>query len=188
LKNDGQVNSDDIEQLVEASQRAERGAFDELVRLYQRRAMKVAVKVLGDSDEAAEAVQQGFVSAYLKIGKLRDASRFDAWLLKIVSNAAISRRRAVKRRFERIRIAEGYEDKNAVGPAENCKARELKEAIQQAMLKLSAKEARAIALFGLEDLSQKQVAEIMGCSVEAVRYHVYKARGKLKVLLKEYLE
>jgi len=110
------------------------------------------------------------------------------WLLKIVTNAAISRRRAAKRRFERIRITEGYEDKNAVGPAENSKARELKEAIQQAMLKLSAKEARAIALFGLEDLSQKQVAQIMGCSVGAVRYHVYKARQKLKVLLKEYLE
>ena len=182
------MNSSDIEQLVKASQRAERGAFDELVRLHQRRAMKAAVKVLGDANEAAEAVQQGFFAAYLKIGKLRDASRFDAWLLKIVANAAISRRRAAKRRFERIRDTEGYEDKNAVGPAENSRALELKEAIQQAMLKLSAKEARAIALFGLEDLSQMQVAQIMGCSVGAVRYHVYKARQKLKVLLKEYLE
>jgi RNA polymerase sigma-70 factor (ECF subfamily) len=182
------VNSSDIEQLVKASQRAERGAFDELVRLHQWRATKAAVKVLGDVNEAAEAVQQGFLTAYLKIGKLRDASRFDAWLLKIVANAAISRRRAAKRKFERIRITEGYEDKNVVGPVENSTALELKEAIQRAMLKLSAKEARAIALFGLEDLSQKQVAQIMDCSVEAVRYHVYKARGKLKVLLKEYLE
>ena len=56
------------------------------------------------------------------------------------------------------------------------------------MFRLSGKEARAITLFGLEDMSQRQVAEIMGCSVQAVRWHVFRARQKLKVLLKEYLE
>jgi RNA polymerase sigma factor (sigma-70 family) len=56
------------------------------------------------------------------------------------------------------------------------------------MLRLSKKEAKAITLFGLEDLSQKQVAEIMGCSVQAVRWHVFRARQKLKVLLRKYLE
>ena len=56
------------------------------------------------------------------------------------------------------------------------------------MLKLSEKEAKAMSLFGLNDLSHKEVAEIMGCSVEAVRWHVFRARQKLKVLLKEYLE
>ena len=65
---------------------------------------------------------------------------------------------------------------------------ELKEEIQRAMLKLSKKEAKAIALFGIEDLPREKVAEIMGCSTEAVRWHVFKARQKLKVLLKEYLE
>ncbi len=56
------------------------------------------------------------------------------------------------------------------------------------MSKLSKKEAKAIALFGIEDLSREKVAEIMGCSAEAVKWHVFKARQKLKVLLKEYLE
>jgi RNA polymerase sigma factor (sigma-70 family) len=55
------------------------------------------------------------------------------------------------------------------------------------MSKLSKREAKAIGLFGLQDLSQREVAEIMGCSVGAVRWHVYRARQKLKVLLKEYL-
>jgi len=56
------------------------------------------------------------------------------------------------------------------------------------MLRLSRKQAKAITLFGLEDLSQEQVSEMMGCSVEAVRWHVFRARQKLKVWLKEYLE
>ena len=182
------VNSSDIERLVEASQAGSRGAFDELVRMYQRRAMGVAVRLLGNAEEAGEAVQAGFVRAYLNIGKLKEPKRFEVWLLRIVTNAAISQRRAAKRRKEKIKIANAYgEDKKAISPVEKGIAEELKEAMQRAMLKLSKKEAKAIALFGLEDLSQSQVAEIMGCSVEAVRWYVFRARQKLKTLLKEYL-
>ena len=175
-------------ELVKASQAGERGAFDELVRLYQRRAMQVAVRLLGDANDAAEAVQAGFVKAYVKIGKLREPKRFENWLLRIVTNAAISQARAAKRRMEKIRIAEHRDDREASSPDERETAKELKEAIQRAMLQLSKKEAKAMSLFSLNDLSHSQVAEIMGCSVGAVRWHVFRARQKLRVLLKEYLE
>ncbi len=99
----------------------------------------------------------------------------------------ISQRRAAKRRLEKVKTADRYEDKKALSPLEKGIAEELKEAIAAAILKLSKKEAKAIALFGLEDLSHKEAAEIMGCSVEAARWHVFQARQKLKVLLKEYL-
>lgn len=188
MSNSPKVNAGDMERLVKASRAGEREAFDELVRLYQRRAMQVAVRMLGDANEAAEAVQTGFVKAYLSIGKLREPKRFEFWLLRIVANAAVSRARAAKRRAEKISIAEYCEDKKTPSPVQTQSAEELKEAIRWAILKLSKKEAEAIALFGLEDLSQKQVAEIMGCSVEAARWHVFNARKKLKVLLKEYLE
>lgn len=181
------VNISDIERLVEASQAGDRGAFDELVRLYQRRAMQVAVRMLGDVNEAAEAVQRGFVAAYLKINKLREPERFEIWLLRIVTNAAISQRRAARRRADRIKIANCYEGKKTASPVEKGIAEELKEAIAEAMLKLSKKEAKAMALFGLEDLSQRQVARVMGCSVGAVGWYVFRARKKLKVLLKDYL-
>lgn len=175
-------------ELVKASQAGDRGAFDELVRLYQRRAMQVATRVLGDANDAAEAVQTGFVKAYLNIGKLREPKRFEVWLLRIVTNAAISQARAAKRRTEKIRIAGRCDDKETPSPAEKQDAKELKETIQRAMLQLSKKEAKAMSLFGLNDLSHSQVAEIMGCSVGAVRWHVFRARQKLKVLLEEYLQ
>ena len=188
MNNSEKVNSSDIERLVKASQAGSRGAFDELVRMYQRRAMDVAVRLLGDAEEASEAVQAGFVRAYLNIGKLKEPKQFEVWLLRIVTNAAISQRRAAKRRKERIKITDNcYADKKAVSPVEKGVAEELEEAMQRAMLKLSKKEAKAIALFGLEDLSHKEAAEIMGCSVGAVRLYVFRARQKLKTLLKEYL-
>lgn len=181
------ANSSDVERLVEASQAGDRGAFDELVRLYQRRSMRVGVRMLGDANEAAEAVQNAFVKAYLGIDKLKEPGRFEVWLLRIVANTAISQRRAAKRRAERIKVTGGYEDKNAGSLVDGAIGSELKEAITRAMLKLSKKEAKAISLFGLEGLSQREVAEIMGCSAAAVRWHVFRGRQKLKVLLKEYL-
>ena len=186
--NDGQkANTNEIERLVKASQAGDRNAFDKLVRLYQRHAMRMAVRMLGNANEATEVVQAGFVKAYLGIGKLRQPKRFEIWLLRIVANAAISRARAAKRRAEKVKVAGYYEKKKTLSPLERASARELKEAIRQAMLKLSKKEAKAIALFGLKDLSHREVSEIMGCSVEAARWHVFQARQKLKGLLKDHL-
>jgi len=58
---------DETVMLVRASQAGRREAFDQLVRLHQRRAMQAAVAVLGTADDAAEAVQDAFVKAYLSI-------------------------------------------------------------------------------------------------------------------------
>ena len=149
----------------------------------------MALSFLSNIYEAAEAVQAGFVKAYLNIEKLREPGRFEIWLLRIISNTAISQRKTARRRAEAAKSADcPRQEKRTFSPAQTADTKELREAIQRAMLRLSKKEAKAITLFGLEDLSQKQVAEIMGCSVGAVRWHVYRARQKLKVLLRKYLE
>jgi RNA polymerase sigma-70 factor (ECF subfamily) len=182
------VDANDVELLVKASQGGDRGAFDALVRIYQRRTMEAAIRILGNADEGAEAVQAGFVKAYINIGKLKEPKRFDVWLLRIITNTAISQLRTTNRRLKEMRMADLCEDEAAISSTRNKDCEELEKAVQQAMLKLSKKEAKAISLFGLEDLPQEQVAEIMGCSAETVRWHVYRARQKLKVLLKEYIE
>jgi RNA polymerase sigma-70 factor (ECF subfamily) len=182
------ANASDIERLVKASRAGDRDSFDELVRTHQRRAMQLAVRILGSADEAAEVVQDGFVRAYLNIGKLRQPERFEAWLLRIIANAAINRRKAAKLRVEKIEIVARRENTKALSPMEKQIGKELQQAIRRAMLKLSKKEAKAIALFGIENMPQEKVAEIMGCSASTVRWHVFCARKKLRVLLKEYLE
>lgn len=149
--------------------------------------MHLAVRMLGNANDAAEAVQAALVKAYLNIKKLRDPARFEIWLLRIVANTAIDQRKAMKQSFETIPDADRHTAKNADSPPEKAVADELEHAVQRAMLKLSSKEARAIALCGLENLSQKQAAHIIGCSHEAVRWHIFRARQKLKILLKDFL-
>ena len=176
----------DDERLVRAGIDGDRNAFDELVRRNNRRAMQLAVRILANADDAAEAVQDAFIKTFLSIHRLRDPKRFDVWLLKIVSNVSVSRLRSIRRRRQ-IRLADCDKNSKENTPPETAAGEELAKAMQQAMAKLSEKQAKAISLFGLQDLSQNEVAEIMGCSVEAVRWNVFEARRKLKELLKDYL-
>ena len=64
---------------------------------------------------------------------------------------------------------------------------ELKQAISEAMEQLPEKQRLALILFSVEGLPQKEVAEVLDCSVELVKWNVFQARKKLRVLLKEHL-
>ncbi len=175
--------------LVKASQAGDKVAFGGLVRLYQEQALRLATGVLGDANDAAEVVQEAFVRAYLHLDRLRLPGRFRAWLLKVVANEAIDRQRAQRRRASFLKLSRWHEARRpGQRPEEVEQAHDLRAAVKQAMLKLTEKEAKAITLFGLDGLTHQEAAGIMGCSAEAVRWHVYRARQKLRVLLREHLE
>jgi len=188
MNDDGREQSE-VAELVKAAQAGGKTAFDRLVQLYQRQAMRVALGILGNVHDAGEVVQEAFVKAYVGLGGLSQRERFRFWLLKIVSNEAISRRRAARRR----RIATSLfltarAEEQVSGRQDGEDTDELQLAIERAMRRLTGKEAEAITLFGLDGLPHVEVERIMGCSAGAVRWHVHRARKKLRVLLKEYLE
>jgi len=175
-------------ELVQLSRAGRRDAFDELVRLYQRQAMEVAIRILGDANEAAEVVQTGFVKVFLNISKLKKPEKFKSWLLRIMVNESVTHIRKIRLKEKIVKSGEYFDESKSLSDEQNEAAAEMKESIQKAMQKLSRKEAEAISLFGFQDLSHREVAEIMACTVESARWYVYSARKKLKVLLKEYLE
>ncbi len=187
MKDDGRELSETVA-LVKAGQTGDRAAFDRLVQLYQRQAMGLALGILGNVHDAAEVVQDALVKAYLGLGGLNQPERFQPWLLKVVANAAVSRRRSARRHriLTRLFLASTVE-RRVAEPQEREREEELHTAIAQALQRLSPKEAEAIALFGLDNLPHKEVGRIMGCSTGAARWHVHRARKKLRVLLKDYL-
>jgi RNA polymerase sigma-70 factor (ECF subfamily) len=180
---------EDIARLVRAGQAGDEAAFARLVMLCQRQAVGLAFGILGNRDDAAEVAQEAFIKAHLGLAGLSQPQRFRFWLLRIVANEAISRRRATRRHriVTRLFVATRVQ-RRAPEPQEKEDADELQKAVERAMRQLTDGEARTIALFGLDDLPQREVARIMGCSAGVVRWHVHRARKKLRVLLKEYLE
>ena len=185
--------------LVCCAQGGDSEAFAELVRLYQRRAVSVAYRLLGNIEDASDVSQEAFIRAYRHLEQLDDPSRFGPWLLRVVSNLALNYRRTRKskaaasldesltdsgdarRRAGRLRTTESHDRETGL------LSDELQSAITEAMERLPDKQRIALVLFSVEGLPQKQVAEILECSVELVKWNVFQARRKLKEMLKEHL-
>jgi len=184
----------DDAKLVAAACRGERSAFDALIVRYQRQATSVAYRLLNNMDDALEVTQDAFLRAYEKLASLDKTERFGPWLLRIVSNMSLNKRRsrALRRGISLDTDDEdggGIQpvDTSAVRPDEAASANDVKRLMQQAIDELPDMQRKALILFCMEQRPQKEIAETLKCSVEAVKWHVFTARKKLKERLKDYL-
>jgi len=188
-------------ELVLAARKGQLAAFDQLVRRYQRKATAVAYRLLNNLDDAMEVTQDAFVNAYGKLDSLSQPERFGSWLLRIVGNLSLNRRRARTLRKAVSLDAGGSDgggetegrgeldvpDKSLVQPDDAASAEDVRRLIDEGLAELPEMQRQALVLFSVENVPQKEVAEILGCSVEAVKWHVFTARKKLKERLKDYL-
>ena len=182
-------------QLVEAVRAGERTAFDELIRRYQKRALAVSYRLLGNSHDAAEVTQDAFLKAYSSLGSLESPERFGGWLMRIVSNLSLNRRRG-RRQNSELPADDMLGDSptgisSSSGPADDphhqLEGKELGGRVLAALGRLPEKQRLALVLFTIEQRPQKEIAETMECSVEAVKWHVFEGRRKLREILKDLL-
>ncbi len=180
-------------QLVFRVRSGQAGAFDELVRRYQRRASAVAYRLLNNRDDTMEVSQEAFLRAYDKLDTLDKPERFGPWLMRILSNLALNRRRSRSlRKMASLdaphRGADGDgradwtdpPDANMPTPLAQVVGADMRELLARAIDALPEMQKQALIMFSLQKMPQKQVAEILDCSVEAVKWHVFTARKKLK--------
>ena len=92
------------EELVRQAQRGDAEAFDALARTVGDRCLAIAVRILRDVDLAEDAVQSALITAWTELRALRDPSRFEPWLHRILTNACFAEARRRKRWYEGPRI------------------------------------------------------------------------------------
>jgi len=186
-------------ELVRKAQSGDDEAFASLVRLYHRRAIAVAYRLLGNAEDAADVSQDAFVRAYRSLGQLEDPTRFGGWLMRTVCNLSLNYRRSRKLRLtasldDTITTSDNWRDpqtgrrvRGADDPGDVASPVELQGAIGKAIGQLPDKQRLALILFSVEGMPQKEVAEVLECSVELVKWNVFQARKKLKESLAVYL-
>jgi len=189
-------------ELVQRSLAGDRPAFDVLIRRYQRQAVAVSYRLLGSTHDALEVTQDAFLKAFGSLSTLQKPEAFGGWLMRIVSNLSLNYRRSRKTRRQlplddllgptdagqTDTTGGGSEWMAASGdPVRKLESQELGKRLQEALKQLPEKQRLAIVMFTIEELPQKQVAEALDCSVEAVKWHVFQGRKKLKELLKGYV-
>lgn len=186
-------------ELVCRAQTGEPEAFGVLVQTYQRRAVSVAYRILGNIEDASDVTQDAFVRAYKNLAQLDDPDKFGGWLMRVVCNLSLNYRRSRANRptvswessaelsAEDHGTTPGALTSRANSADSDHVSHELNAAIVQALEQLPDKQRLALILFSVEGLPQKEVAEILECTIELVKWSVFQARKKLKELLNPFL-
>ncbi len=171
---------DSDEALVLQSQSGDLAAFAELIRKHQRMIHSLTYRMTGSLADAEDLAQETFIHAYRQIGSYRGASKFSTWLYRIAINACLTWR---QREMRRVEAAANWAQTNGAPQAagEGPEAgNEWSERMQEALLKLPAKQRAAVMLTLYDGLNHAEAAEVLSCSETTVSWRVFAARRKLK--------
>ena len=159
-------------------------AFGLLLGRYRDAHIRFATRMLGNRDDADEALQSAFVRAFRSLAKCAEPERFGAWLYRIVVNECrtLAARRAHRERSlvrDVAALGAVVEQDDPVG------SDALREEIQYALESLSPEHREAFVLKHVEDLSYEEMAEVTGAGVSALKMRVKRACQRLQELLEE---
>ena len=174
---------DDTESaLVERARRGDIPAYEELVRRYQDVAFRVAYTILGSAEEAEDAAQEGFVRAFHALDRFRGGEPLRPWLVTIVANAARSRRTAAARRPTlTLDAASTYPaDDPAQSPEAVALVTEQRRELLDAVNALRDDDQQVIAYRYFLDLSEAEMAAVLGCARGTVKSRLSRALGHLR--------
>lgn len=177
----------DEQRLIQAAQRGDLSAFNELVLHYQNRVFNLAYRIMGDEDSAADATQEAFISAYQAINGYRGGS-FRAWLMRIVTNACYDELRRRKRRptssLEALYVTDAAPGEPMVtgleGPEASAQRQDLNRALQAGLQALPAEQRVALVLSDVQGYNYQEIANITGASLGTVKSRLSRARAKMR--------
>lgn len=171
----------DLARLVSAARAGSEDAWRRLIEAHQARLMRLAWALTGDRELAAEATQECFVEAFIRIRQLREPRAFSVWLRTILVRTA-------QRWRARPKAAQEKETEDPRTPEDELAGKELRAAVDRALAQLPAAARQALALAMDGALSSAEAAAILGCSPEAYRVRLHKARKHMREQLAEFLE
>ena len=182
------------EDLVRLAQAGDTQAFDELVRRYRDKVYRLSFKILRHEEDAAEALQDAFLSAYRGLKNFKVESTFSTWLYRIATNASLMKYR--KRRDHHVSLEQsqtGDEDGEALQipdwstqPLTELLNQETRQVMSEGVARLPEELRTVFVLRDIEELSNAEVAGILDLSVAAVKSRLHRARLALRDRLTRY--
>ena len=169
-------------------------AFEPLVLAHQKNVYNLALKMLGNEDDAFDVSQDAFLRAYNSLASFRGDSRFSVWLYRLTSNLCLDRLRARKRRNTTSLTVGDEEDEGAEleipderpQPEEEVLRKEMREAVRLGMEKLPDSDRQILTLRAVGGLSYEEIASALDLELGTVKSRLSRARKKLCIFLEDY--
>jgi RNA polymerase sigma-70 factor (ECF subfamily) len=178
--------------LIERARDGQLDAFNDLVVSYQDQLFALVVRMVPDRDQASDAVQEAFLSAYRNLRSFRGGN-VRSWLSRIAVNAAMDAQRLRKRR-----PAQPYPELDDVSwqppagieadPVTTALSSERNRVLSDALSRITDDQRSAIVLFDIEGFDYAEIAEMTGVSLGTVKSRIHRGRLGLRDLLEDRIE
>ncbi|HEY5649541.1 MAG TPA: sigma-70 family RNA polymerase sigma factor [Nitrospiria bacterium] len=176
---------------VRKVQSGDTDSFEALVLKYEKRTFNILYRWLGDYDEAAEAAQEVFLSAYRGIRNFRGDSSFSTWLYRITINQGKNIRQKLStagRRRGELKGPDPEHDGDLLdtlphpgpNPSQEAERRETRKAVEEGIERLGNDEAIILILHDIQELSYEDVSGILKIPLGTVKSRLHRARMALK--------
>jgi RNA polymerase sigma-70 factor, ECF subfamily len=187
----------DEAELVARLKQKDDEAYAVIVRAHAGRLLAVVRRILPNEEDARDAVQEAFLSAFQSIGSFREGSMLSTWLHRIAVNAALMRLRRARRHDERPiedLLPTFDETGHRIGadtpwphpgpdPGEERDRSELCRRVRLAIRELPQNYRTVLVLRDLEELSTKETAELLDTTETAIKLRLHRARQALRTML-----
>ena len=167
------------EEFVKRLQKGDRAAFDALYTRYRNDALRTASLITGSRADGEDVVQEAFVQCYRQIGQLRDPARFKSWLWTLMTRAAW---KYCRRRGREEPVAEFFEDGTKTGESAlgTVLRTEQSRLLYQAVQALEEKQRTVTVLYYYNDMSIREIAQVLECREGTVKSRLFAARRNLQ--------
>lgn len=164
--------------------------FEKLVTAYEKNVYNLALRMVGDPDDAADITQETFIKAYRALGSFRGDSKFSSWLYRIASNVCLD---FLRSRSRRAQVPLSFENEDAEGeielpdmsqnPEKVLMKKLSMEAVRRGMEKLPPKQRQILVLRELCGLSYAELAQTLSVEEGTVKSRIFRARKRLCAIL-----
>ena len=172
---------------VASAREGDQAAFEELVRLYEKRVLALTQRMCRNQEDAAEAAQEAFLAAWQGLKNFRGDSSFSTWLYRLASNACVDLLRREGRRQAAVSLDDGELNLDVSSPMpspqEEAERRELREQIEEGLRALPPEYRAVLVLRELHQLRYDEIARALELDVGTVKSRISRGRKKLRSFL-----
>jgi RNA polymerase sigma-70 factor, ECF subfamily len=174
-----------LSDLVSEARKGDRSAFEELVKLTYVDSYTLALRLVGDEEDARDVVQEAYLRAFRGLKRFRGDAQFTTWLYRITANCASTHLgKRARNRHEELPEDTPLPDGRLRGdPEANVSQREMREHLQEALGELPPRLRAVVVLRDIYDLPHEAIAAELGISESAAKVRLHRARRKLRELL-----
>ena len=155
--------------------------------LYENKVYSLALRMCGSAEDAADAAQEAFLSAWRALPSFRGEAGFSTWLYRLTANASIDLLRRVRRQRGELRLDDEDLGLTALeagpGPQEAAEEGELRQALDQALGQLGDSHRQVLVLRELQQLSYEEIARALDLDLGTVKSRISRARRALRKIL-----